>query len=338
MTEGSVAGRSVLDHLVAVLALDGVHTMELGMPGQLFITSALQYKVEVCALRVGPVTTSGGFAVHADHGLDALERAETVIVPGVVRYGDESPAEVVAALRAAHHRGARIASICTGAFTLAGAGLLDGRRATTHWRLTDELARRYPAVEVDQDVLYVDTGDVLTSAGVAAGIDLCLHLIRRDQGTAVANQVARLVVAAPYRDGGQAQYVSCPVPDERGLAFTGTLEWARANLAQPLTVRQLAEHAGMSERTLARRFVAELGTTPLRWLTTARIDLAREILERQDCGVDELADRVGMGTAANLRVHFRRLVGTTPSAYRRTFGGRPDWTALGSLEARIPVR
>ncbi|AHH97862.1 GlxA family transcriptional regulator [Kutzneria albida] len=331
----------MIEHRVLVLVLPGVRAMELGMPGQLFTCLRdNRYTVVLCAERPGPVWTACGFTVQVEHGLSALAEADTIVVPGYAPHDQEQSPEVLAALRQAHGRGARVVSICTGAFTLAAAGLLDGLRATTHWTLTGDLARWHPAVQVEQDVLYVDQGQVMTSAGVASGIDLCLHLIRQDHGVAVANQVSRIAVAAPHREGGQAQYVARPVPQEQGSNFTATLDWARANLAEQLTVRQLARHAGMSERTLARRFVAELGITPLRWLTATRVALAREILERQDCGVEELAERVGMGTATNLRNHFRRLVGTTPSAYRRTFlqrgGQAPDRIGAG-IDSEKPV-
>lgn len=308
-------------HRVVVLVLDAVEPLELGVPAQLFDRrSGLPYEVELCAPRPGLIPTTAGFGVQVERGLDALGTADTVVVPGFEPYDQPLPHQVTDALARAHQRGARVLSICTGAFALAAAGLLDGRRATTHWQRTDALAAAYPAVRVDPDVLYVDQGTILTSAGIAAGIDLCLHVVRRDHGIGAANQLARAVVAAPHRDGGQAQYVERPVLPGRDSSFATTLSWARDNLHLHLTVGELACHASMSERTLARRFTAELGTTPLRWLIAARVDLACEILEHDDCGIDELARRTGLGTAANLRTHFRRFVGTTPAVYRRTFG------------------
>ncbi len=290
------------------------------MPFQVLVNRVgLPYDVELCGATAGPVPTSGGFPVVAQRGLEALEDARTVVVPAFRDHLEPLPPDVLDALRAAHARGARMVSICVGAFSLAQAGLLDGRRATTHWAFCDELAREFPAVDVDPDVLFVDEGDVVTSAGVAAGIDVCLHLVRTDHGAAVANEVARTVVAAPHRDGGQAQFiprVAAPAV-EAGLAATRA--WALAHLAEPLTVADLARHAHVSERTFARAFVAETGTSPLRWLTAARVDRARELLETRDWGADRIASACGLGTATNLRLHFRRLLATTPADYRRTF-------------------
>ncbi|MFI6998348.1 DJ-1/PfpI family protein [Nocardia sp. NPDC050175] len=308
-------------HRVVVLVLDAVEALELAMAADLFSRrSGLPYHVELCAQRPGLVPTTAGYRVEIQHGLDMLDTADTVIVPGFEPHDQPLPRQVTDALTRAHDRGARVLSICTGAFALAAAGLLDGRRATTHWQHADELATTYPTVQVEHDVLYIDEETILTSAGVAAGIDLCLHLIRRDHGIGAANQVARLIVAAPHRDGGQAQYIQRPVLPGHGSTFADTLTWARDNLHETFTVGEMARRAGISERTLVRRFIAELGLTPIRWLIAARIDLACEILERDDCGIDELARRVGLGTAPNLRTHFRRLVGTTPATYRRTFG------------------
>jgi transcriptional regulator GlxA family with amidase domain len=226
---------------------------------------------------------------------------------------------VLAALRRAHQRGARMVSICTGAFALAQAGILDGRRAATHWRYASQLATSFPAVTVDPDVLYVDEGQVLTSAGVAAGIDLCLHLIRDDHGAGAANAVARQVVIAPHRDGGQAQYIRQPVPAEAGTSLAATRAWAQNRLATPMTVRDLARHANVSERTFARRFRAETGTTPLRWLALQRLAIARELLEDGALTIEETARRCGLGSTDNLRLYFRRHLRTTPSAYQRAF-------------------
>jgi AraC family transcriptional regulator, transcriptional activator FtrA len=216
-----------------------------------------------------------------------------------------------------------VASICTGAFVLAQAGLLDGRRATTHWAYAERLAERYPAVTVNPGVLYVDEGDVLTSAGVAAGIDLCLHLVRRDHGAEVANAVARRIVVAPHRDGGQAQFVEAPLPVGEGRGLEATRAWAARRLREPLTVAAMARHAACSERTFARRFRAETGTTPLQWLLGQRVLHARRLLEATDLPVEDVADAAGFGTAASLRSHFRRATATTPLAYRRTFRGSP---------------
>lgn len=234
-------------------------------------------------------------------------------------------------MRAAHEAGARIASLCTGAFVLAAAGLLDGRRATTHWAHTEALAERHPRVEVDPDVLYVDNGTVLTSAGKAAAMDLCLHLVRLDHGSAVANTVARRLVVPPHRDGGQAQFVTAPVPTREDHPLTDLLPWAVERLDQPLTVEDLARRARMSSRNLGRHFRAATGTTPLQWLLTQRIRRAQELLEATDDSVDAIAEATGMGTATTLRRHFNRTVGVPPDTYRRTFRSRtrPDRPGSG---------
>lgn len=250
---------------------------------------------------------------------DAIAEVDTVVVPSSNDLDDNPDLSLLEALRGAYERGARIASLCTGSFVLAAAGLLDGRVATTHWLHADELARRYPQVDVRPDVLYVDEGDVLTSAGKTAALDLCVHLVRSDLGAAAANAIARNLVVPAHRNGGQAQFITPPaqprVPD--GLA--PTLEWARARLDQPLTVRDLAAHAGLSTRQLARRMQAELQTGPLDWLHHQRISRAQELLERTDASIDQIAGSCGMGTAATLRRHFHRTLGVTPTTYRTTF-------------------
>jgi transcriptional regulator GlxA family with amidase domain len=277
------------------------------------------------------VSADGGFSLAVTGGLDVLREADTLIVPGFgpgfEPRSQPLPPAVLDALATARDQGRRVVSICTGAFALAAAGLLDGLHATTHWQYTDELERRHPAVHVDRDVLYVDQGDVLTSAGVCCGIDLCLHIVRRDLGALVANQIARNIVAAPHREGGQAQYVPAPVATAGDTSLADTRAWALERLAQPLAVPQLARHAGMSERSLMRRFVEETGTTPLQWLVNARLGQARELLETTDQSIDLVARDCGLGSAANLRLHFRRTLNTTPTAYRRAFTrrvSRPD--------------
>jgi transcriptional regulator GlxA family with amidase domain len=302
-----------------VLALDAVVPLDLAIPAQVFGVYDAPYRMSICAARPGPVPTTAGFDVVAAAGLETLAAADTVIVPGFEPPLAEPAPETLDALRAAAHRGARMVSICTGAFALAAAGVLDGRRATTHWRDAADLARRYPRIDVDPDVLYIDEGDVLTSAGVAAGLDLCLHILRRDHGAALANTIARRIVVPPHRDGGQAQYVDSPLPDQPGGSLAATRAWALERLHEPLTVRELAAHAHVSERTFARRFAAETGVSPLRWLHAQRIDAARAALERTDAPIEEVAQRCGFGTAANLRKHFHRHVRTTPTAYRRAF-------------------
>jgi transcriptional regulator GlxA family with amidase domain len=310
-------------HRVAILALDAVLPLDLGIPAQIFRSSrASPYSLTVCGLRP-EVATTAGFSLLVPGDLGDVRRADTVIVPGFWPPERELPDEVLDTLAEAYARGRRLVSICTGAFALAAAGVLDGLRAATHWQEADLLAARYPAVTVDPRVLYVDEGTVLTSAGVSSGIDLCLHVVRRDLGAAAANAAARRLVAAPHREGGQAQFIERPVEsgDARraGVSLAPTRDWALHHLDQPLTVRDLAAHAGVSERTFARRFRAETGVPPLQWLLRARIDRARELLETGNLSVDQVAARTGTGTAANLRLHFRRLVGTTPTSYRRSF-------------------
>jgi transcriptional regulator GlxA family with amidase domain len=307
-------------HRVAVLALERVVPLDLAIPAQVFGTYAeTPYAFAVCAARPGPVLTAAGFEVVARTGVEELARADTVLVPGFTPHLRVPEPFVLDALRAAARRGARMVSICTGAFALAAAGVLDGRRATTHWRDAGELAARYPRIAVEPGVLYVDEGAVLTSAGVASGLDLCLHILRRDHGAALANAIARRIVVPPHREGGQAQYVEQPLPARTGGSLAATRAWALERLHEPLTVRDLAAHAHVSERTFARRFSAETGVPVLRWLHAQRVDAARAALEATGASVDEIAHRCGFGTAANLRKHFHRAVRTTPTAYRRAF-------------------
>ncbi|MER6327384.1 GlxA family transcriptional regulator [Streptomyces coelicoflavus] len=309
-------------HRVAVLALAGMAPLDLAIPLQIFAPRPeTPYEIRVCGPG-GPVPTANGFAMAVTSGLEGLDTADTLIVPGFAPGPPPTPfpREVLDALVTAHARGRRVVSICTGAFVLAEAGLLDGLHATTHWQYTDRLEREYPAVHVDRDVLYVDEGSVLTSAGMCCGIDLCLHIVRGDLGAAVANGIARGIVAAPHREGGQAQFVPAPVADRGDTALAGTRAWALEHLGETLTVPRLARHAGMSERTFMRRFAGETGTTPLRWLVGARLGLARELLETTDRPIDVVARDCGLGSATNLRLHFRRALDTTPTAYRRAFG------------------
>jgi AraC family transcriptional regulator, transcriptional activator FtrA len=274
--------------------------------------------------------TNGDWAITTPYTLDDLAEAETVIVPVWPRRDDPPPAELLDALRAVHARGGRLVSVCSGAFLLAHAGLLDGRRATTHWLYTGELAERFPRVEVDQNVLFVDSGEgVYTSAGTAAGIDLCLHIVRLDHGAEVANKVARRMVVPPQRDGGQAQFVDAPVPDVlNDDPIARTIDWVIAHLDEPLTVDDLANRAMLSPRSFARRFRAATGTTPMQWLLRQRVLHAQRLLETSSLSVERVAEQCGFGTATALRVHFRRLVGTTPVAYRRAFGTDAEVVAL----------
>jgi transcriptional regulator GlxA family with amidase domain len=305
-------------HRVAILALDGVLPLDLGIPAHVFLErSWLPYRTIVCGER-RKVHVESGYSLVVAGTLADVRRADTVIVPGIADHSRVLSNRVLDALRHVHRRRRRVVSICTGAFVLAAAGILDGLSATTHWQDADELALRYRRVTVDRNVLYVDNGNVLTSAGVASGIDLCLHLVQRDLGAATANRLARLIVAAPHRDGGQSQFIMAPVGTADGSLAT-TRSWVLDHLDQPLSVEDLARRAGVSERTVARRFVNETGLPPLQWVLGIRIQRARELLETSALSVDEVAGRCGLGTAANLRLHFRRLVGPTPTGYRRAF-------------------
>jgi transcriptional regulator GlxA family with amidase domain len=308
-------------HQVAVLLLEGAKPLDVGIPAQVFSNRpSMPYEVHVCGAKKGLVTGGDGLAYHVAKGLEALESAQTIFIPGYWEPDKKAaPEEVVAALKTAHERGARLAAISTGAFALAATGLLDGKRATTHWHYTRELKKMHPKVSVDENVLFVDEGDVLTSAGAASGIDLCLHLVRRDHGVAMSNHVARRLVAAPYRSGGQAQYVPRSVPEPLGGLFASTREWAIARLDEPITLDQLARNANVSARTFSRRFLDDTGYTPMQWVLRARVDLARELLESSALGVEQIAATVGLGTGANLRMHFHRILGTSPNEYRHTF-------------------
>jgi transcriptional regulator GlxA family with amidase domain len=308
-------------HEIAVVALDSVVAFDLSIPAQIFghHDERHRYRLVVCAERPGPVESSTGFAIVAMHGLDAVRRADTVIVPGFEHTDRLVPPAIVKALQAADRRGARMVSICTGAFALAAAGLLDGRRATTHWRHVAELRARHPEIDLDPSVLYVDEGRVLTSAGVAAGIDLCLHIVARDHGAAAANAIARRMVVAAQRGGGQAQFVERSIPERTDDGLGGTRAWMLDRIDQPLSVAATARHALRSERSFARHFRAETGTTPLRWLHEQRILHARRLLEETDLPVEAVAGRCGFGTATTLREHFGRALKTTPTAYRRAF-------------------
>ncbi|MFD7868665.1 GlxA family transcriptional regulator [Streptomyces sp. NPDC059783] len=308
-------------HRAAVLVLEGAKPLDVGIPAQVFTTRAsMPYEVRVCGAAPGLVTGGDGLSYHVADGLDALEWADIVFIPGY-RHPDreDPPPPVVDALVAAHARGARLAAISTGAFALAATGLLDGRRATTHWHYARALAAKHPQIRVDENVLFVDEGSVLTSAGAASGIDLCLHILRGDLGVAASNHAARRLVAAPYRSGGQAQYVPRSVPEPLGERFAATREWALHRLGEQLTLDALARHAAVSPRTLSRRFVEDTGYTPMQWVMRARVDRARELLERSEHSVEQIAAETGLGTGTNLRLHFQRILGTTPSEYRRTF-------------------
>jgi transcriptional regulator GlxA family with amidase domain len=329
-------------HRVAVLVRHGLLPIELGIPHRIFGRSwgpsgDPLYEVVTCTAAPGPVRTDADFTVTVEHGPEALDGADTVIVPASHELDesyatgrlDPPLAEALARIRP----GTRIASICTGAFVLAAAGLLDGRRATTHWSSCERLQRLHPKVEVDPDVLYVADGNVLTSAGVASGIDLCLHMVREDFGAEVANSVARRTVVPPHRDGGQAQFIERPVP-QPGVHTTGTARaWALRHLQHPIGLRELAEQEAMSVRTFTRRFREEVGTSPQVWLTRQRIERARQLLESSELSVEEVAGDAGFGSASSLRLHFQAALGVSPSAYRRTFRVRTGGGAGGDEEA-----
>ncbi|RJL32842.1 helix-turn-helix domain-containing protein [Bailinhaonella thermotolerans] len=317
--------------VVALAVTEGVPLFEVSIAWEVFGLDRRGlhdpwYTLRVCAADPGTTRTRGGFAPHTAYDLEGLVTADTVIVPALpdeaVRADDVGDPRLLAALREAHARGARVMSLCTGAFALAAAGLLDGRRATTHWMHTDTLAARYPRVRVEPGVLYVDEGDVLTSAGRSAGLDLCLHVVRSDLGAEIANQVARRMVVAAHRPGGQAQYIESPMPREHDEGLAPLLQWALQHLDRPLTVAQLAARAGLSARTLARRFHEATGTTPLRWLHDQRLARARHLLEATDLPVERISRLCGLGSPGNLRHHFTRSAGVTPMEYRRTFRGR----------------
>ncbi|GAA3822096.1 helix-turn-helix domain-containing protein [Nocardioides panacisoli] len=308
---------------VAVLAFEGVAPFELGVLCEGFGIDreadgvpALDFAV--CAVDDRPMRTSMGFSIQAEHGLDRVAEADLVAVPAIPR-GGLPPEPVIAALRDAYDRGARILSVCSGAFTLGAAGLLDGRECTTHWMYTDELQRRFPLARVVPEVLYVDAGQVVTSAGTAAGLDACLHIWRQEYGAAVASTVARRAVVPPHRDGGQAQFIARAVPDCTADTLGPLLTWVLENLGEDHTVESLAQRAHMSPRTFARRFRDETGTTPHSWLTRQRVAAAEELLERSDQPVEWIAGEVGFGNAAALRHHFARVRGVSPKEYRRQF-------------------
>jgi transcriptional regulator GlxA family with amidase domain len=317
-------------HHIAVVAVPPVGAFELSIPDLLFggvdIDGRPAYAIHTCTTAPGAVATRGGFDVVVTRGLDTITKADTVVVAGTGAREDFAP-ELLSALQEAAARGARMTSICTGVFVLATAGLLDGRCVTTHWRYADELSQAFPQVHVRPEVLYLEDGPVVTSAGLAAGIDLCLHLIRTDHGAAVANRVARLAVVAPVRPGGQAQFVDAPVASMNSATLDGTRAWALTTLQDQLTLADLARHANISIRTLNRRFRSETGLSPLQWLLQLRVDRARELLETTDLPLGVIAHRSGIGTVDSLRDHLVQRTGLTPSAYRAAFTHSPDRSA-----------
>jgi transcriptional regulator GlxA family with amidase domain len=308
---------------VATVVIEDVAPFELGVVCEVFGTDRTAsglpgFDFAVCGVTPGRVRTQGGFSLNVSHGLERVATADLVAVPAATIRATY-PAPLLEALRAAVDRGARVMSVCSGVFVLGAAGLLDGRRCTAHWMNVDDLRRRFPSACIEPDVLYVEDGPVLTSAGTAAGIDLALHIVRQEFGAGVANGFARRMVVPPHRDGGQAQYVETPVPAPRGDVLEEVLTWMVTHLDEEMTVESLAARAHMSPRTFARRFRAETGTTPFHWLTGQRVVLAQRLLEETDLTIDVVAARAGFGTASVLRHHFTRWRGTTPQSYRRTF-------------------
>lgn len=304
--------------------MDGVVPFELGIPARIFGAARDRngeslYSVVTCTADGRPVRTDADYMITVEHDARQVALADTVVIPPSHGLREDGPTETLVGVLARVRPGTRMMAICTGAFVLAAAGLLDDRPATTHWRETDRLARLFPRVRVDPAVLYIDDGDVLTSAGVAAGVDLCLHVVRRDHGSAVANGVARTCVVPPWREGGQAQFIQHPVPEPAAASTLATRMWALERLDLPTTMNDMAEHARMSRRTFTRRFRNEVGTSPGQWLTAQRLTRARHLLEATDLPIDQVAEQAGFGTAASLRQHLRRSIGISPHQYRHTF-------------------
>lgn len=310
-------------HRAVALAYEGLCTFEFGIVVELFGLPRPEldhwYTFEVCGLEKGQLRATGGVSVLPKRGLSGLLHADTIIIPGWRNADEAPPPRLIRTLVAAHQRGARLVSICTGIFVLAATGLLDGRRATTHWRYAEKLRFAFPAIQLEPDALYVDEGDILTSAGSAAGIDLCLHIIRKDFGTLTANKVARRLVVSPHREGGQAQFIDKPVGEEASPWLSHLLDWAQERLHDPITVAQLADRGGMSKRTLSRRFVEVTGTSPLDWITGLRVRRAKDLLETTTLSMEEIAGQCGFGSAPILRHHFRVRVRLSPNLYRARF-------------------
>lgn len=324
-------------HTVAVIAFEDISPFHLSVPCIVFgddldRLGVPRYRLMICGEKTGLIPTMSGFRIEVEHDLSVLEQADTVIMPAWRDPAERPPQALLAALQAASARGARIAGLCLGTFVVAEAGLLDGRTAATHWAWADDFANRYPAVRLDRNSLYIDDGDILTSAGTAAALDCCLHLVRRDHGADVANRVARRMVVAPHRHGGQAQYIEQPLPQTDGAdKLSMTLEWAIGNLKQPLSLDMLAAKAGMSRRSFTRRFKAKTGTTVRQWVLNHRLTAAQRMLETTDKGVDLIAELAGFGSAVSFRQHFAQAFAVSPSAYRKQFG-----TAMAPAQIRWP--
>ena len=315
-------------HLIAVLAFDQISPFHLSVPCAVFGEAhpgAPAFELRVCAAEPGLLRTTAGFDLQVRAGLEALRRARTIIVPSWRDPQERPPAALLQALKRAHQRGAQLVGLCLGAYVLAEAGLLDGRSATTHWAFAQDFAARFPRVRVDADVLYIDEGDVLTSAGTAAGIDACLHLLRRQYGVAPANRVARRLVVPPHRQGGQAQFIEQPLPERsRDARLSAVIDQVRANLAQPHSLDSLAESVLMSRRTFTRRFRQMTGSTVGEWLLSERLARSQALLEGSEASIEQIADMAGFGSVSSLRQHFRAAFGVAPNAWRQTFRGGPS--------------
>jgi len=313
--------------VISVLAFDGINPFHLSVPCLVFgeeqpSPDLIPCEIRVCTPDARPIVTTAGFTVSTGYSLEELASASTVIVPSWPDPERPAPPEMITALRNAHENGARLVGLCLGAFVVADTGLLDGRPAATHWKWADVFERRFPDVRLNQEALYVDDGDIVTSAGTTAAIDTCLHLLRKQHGAAVTNRVARRIVSPPHREGGQAQYIEHPLPpNSESNPLAATLQWAIENLDQPLTVDQLAQRAAMSRRTFTRAFRSTVGTSVSRWISTQRIAMAQRLLETSDFTIDHISGLCGFGSAVTQREAFIRALGTTPSAYRRTFQG-----------------
>ena len=312
------------NHLVAALAYDRLCTFEFGCTVEIFALERTElgvpwYEFAVCAVEAGPIRAMGGIAVLAPYALELLDRADTIVIPGWRDADELPPAALLDKIRQAHERGARLCSICSGVFILAAAGVLDGKRATTHWRYAERLAQRYPAISVEADALYVDEGNLITSAGSAAGLDMLLHLVRRDHGARIGNKVAQRLVTAPHREGGQAQFVPRPMAKDEAGRLAGLMDWLRAHPALPHTIASMAQRALMSPRTLQRQFQDATGMGPVGWLIRERVAIARELLESPATPLAQVAELAGFGSEESLRRHFRRIVATSPGAYRQRF-------------------
>lgn len=314
---------AIVQHKIAVLAYEGLNTFDFGIAVGLFglfrPESDHWYSISVCGLGKRPLRASSGVLVVPRRGLACMQEADTIVIPGWCNPDVLPPPRLVRMLRMAHQRGARLVSICSGAFVLAATGLLNDRRATTHWKFSDKLSKLYPQIKVESDVLYVDEEDILTSAGGAAGIDLCLHIIRKDFGTVVANNVARHLVVSPHREGGQAQFIDRPVGEEAHPWLAHLLEWSASNLQTEITVERLALEANVSKRTLSRRFVGATGLSPHRWITSLRVRRGKDLLETTALSIEEVAEQCGFQSGALLRHHFREQVKISPRTYRDHF-------------------